>query len=200
MEQNTPPQDSGTNAPATENTGINDATAPDTGVTDTPDASSIEPPPAVTTVATPPPEAPAAKQVEATPPPAPAPVSVTKPVVQEAEVAVEGGITKYADINRVIASVPKAKHAIIHFLTEYAADMAPRRPIPETTGAVYQADLYRALHNLINKEDEHFKPLFTAVLVLGLWRPPGWLPVIGILAAALAVALTLWQAARRGHF
>lgn len=43
-------------------------------------------------------------------------------------------------------------------------------------------------------------PLFTAVLLLGLWRPAGWLPVIGVLAMALAVALVMWQAARRGRF
>jgi hypothetical protein len=43
-------------------------------------------------------------------------------------------------------------------------------------------------------------PLFSAVLLLGLWRPAGWLPVIGVLAMALAVALVMWQAARRGRF
>lgn len=123
-------------------------------------APVIETPPPVQTIATPPPEAPAAKVVA----PA-APVAQVAPVVKESEAASEGGITQYADINRVLSNVPKAKLAIIHFLTEYARDMAPRRPIPETTGAIYQADLYKQLHVLINKEDEHFHPLFTAVLM-----------------------------------
>ena len=74
------------------------------------------------------------------------------------------GITPYADVNRLLAGVPKAKHGIIHFLLEYARDMAPKRPVTPERGGSYQADLYRALHALINKEDEHFRPLFTAVL------------------------------------
>lgn len=127
-------------------------------------APTITTPPPVVTIATPPPEQP---QI-ATPPPSiqSAPVVAVAPVVKESLVVVEaGGVTPYANINRVLAEVPKAKHAIIHFLMEYARDMAPRRPIPEQQGATYQVDLYRQLHSLINKEDEHFRPLFTAVLM-----------------------------------
>lgn len=129
----------------------------------------IETPPPVQTIATPPPEAPAAKIETPPAPPAPvapvAPVAAVKPVVQETPASSEGGLTPYEDINRIVANVPKAKLALIHFLMEYARDMAPRRPIPEAQGAAYQVNLYRQLHVLINKEDEHFRELFTAVLM-----------------------------------
>jgi len=109
------------------------------------------------------------------PPPAPklqpsiaptpdAPKAVVAAVVQELPSSSITGITPHENVNRLLAEVPKSKHGIIHFLVEYARDMAPRRPIPTAEGASYQVNLYRQLHALINKEDEHFRPLFTAVL------------------------------------
>lgn len=40
-------------------------------------------------------------------------------------------------------------------------------------------------------------PLFVAVLVLGLWRPEGWVPVLLVLAGALIIAAASFSAACR---
>lgn len=93
-----------------------------------------------------------------------------KPVVQEptgnlaSPSAALAGPTKYDEVNRLLAGVPKGKLGIIHFLVEYSRDLAPRKPIVDKDGAHMQAQLYTQLTNLINKEDEHFKELFSAVL------------------------------------
>lgn len=116
---------------------------------------------------------PAPKKDDVLPPPAPklqpsiaptpdAPKAAA--VVQELPSSSIAGFTPHENVNRLLAEVPKSKHGIIHFMVEYARDMAPRRPIPANEGAAYQVNLYRQLHALINKEDEHFRPLFTAVL------------------------------------
>lgn len=155
------------NAPAVESVGIADQSGTESGAPDSqPESASAD---ASSPVAAAP--APVVTQSEAPAPvvqaPAPAPVAPpVAPVVQQAAKPSESvdGITPWADVNRLIANVPKAKHAIILFLMEYAQDMAPKRPVTVQAGSNYQANLYRALHTLINKEDEHFRPLFTAVL------------------------------------
>ena len=130
------------------------AQAPVEELAQTPAAPSAAP----VVVSTPPPPAP-------TPKPAPvAPVANVAPVVQESANAGVAGLTKWDNVNALIKDVPAGKLGIIHFLSEYVRDMAPRRPIPEKEGATYQVNLYRQLHTLINREDKYFRPLFTAVL------------------------------------
>ena len=43
-------------------------------------------------------------------------------------------------------------------------------------------------------------PLFSAVLLLGLWRPEGWWPVLAVLLLALATAMATAALARAGRF
>ena len=83
---------------------------------------------------------------QAAPSIAPTPDAPKAGVVQELPSSSIAGITAYENVNRLLAEVPKSKHGIIHFMVEYARDMAPRRPVPD--GAIYQTNLYRQLHAL----------------------------------------------------
>lgn len=114
----------------------------------------------IETVVTP---APVAPKVVTPPPPAPAPVVQTTSAPAQPSSALSGP-TKYEEVNRALAGVPANKLGIIHFLTEYSAAMAPRRPITDKDGSVLQAQLYNQLINLINKEEEHFSQLWSGVL------------------------------------
>jgi hypothetical protein len=148
------------------------------------ETSKIPPPPPVQNVVTPPPEQPV-QQTIATPPPeqpavmlkqAPAPVKPTlvtpppsSPVVQNTQPPAQpstalSGPTKYEEVNRALAGVPTNKLGVIHFLTEYSVAMAPRRPITDKEGSLMQKHLFDAIIGLINKEDEHFTQLWSAVL------------------------------------
>lgn len=170
-----------TNAPDAVNNGIADQSVSNAGA-DASAAASAAVEPGTNTAA---PEsgnaAPETPSEQATPPvvidpPAPAvpvaqpPAPVVKPVVQTTVApaaqpsAALSGPTKYEEVNRALAGVPKGKLGIIHFLTEYSVAMAPRKPITPSEGGHQQAQLYHALINLINKEDEHFKQIFSAVL------------------------------------
>ena len=85
-------------------------------------------------------------------------------VEQKQAAAASTGITRYEDVNRYLADVPKGKHMVVQFMIEYADKMRPKRSISESEGASYQALLAQQLLNLINNEDEYFKPLFSACL------------------------------------
>lgn len=146
-------------APQTQSQPVTDTTAqaPEPVVQETP------PPPTVAAAEIPPPPTVAAAVIP--PPPtvaAPAPVVQASATVQPSSLV--GGITKYEDVNRILAGVPAHKLGIIHFLGEYITAMAPRRPIPEKQGAQFQANLFRHLTALMKNEEEHFQEIFTGVL------------------------------------
>jgi hypothetical protein len=127
------------------------------------DVKDITPPPPQQTVVTPPPSQPVVAKATVVTPPPPAPVVQSTQASAQPSTALSGP-TKYDEVNRALAGVPANKLGIIHFLTEYSAKMAPRRPVTEKDGALMQKQLFDAIISLINKEDEHFTQLWSAVL------------------------------------
>lgn len=113
------------------------------------------------------PAAPAPAPVQA-PAPAPAPqVQVKETAAPKAEAKAAPNafeITGIAAVDRLLKDVPAARLAPIHRLVEYAAAMAPKKPISAEDGARQQAALFKTLQNVINREDEYFRPLFAAIL------------------------------------
>lgn len=111
------------------------------------------------------PAAPAPAPVQA---PAPAPqVQVKETAAPKAEAKVAPNafeITGIAGVDRLLKDVPAARLAPIHRLVEYVAVMAPKKPVTSEDGARQQAALFKTLQNVINREDEYFRPLFAAIL------------------------------------
>lgn len=70
------------------------------------------------------------------------------------------------DLERVLADVPAAFRADITRLVIYCKTMAPGKPVSEKVGAVEQSALYRLIQNIINRQEQYFKPLFTALLLV----------------------------------
>lgn len=70
------------------------------------------------------------------------------------------------EVDALLKDVPLGNCSVILTMVDYIANMTPRRPISAEDGARRQVGLYRAITGMINGEDQHFKPLFTALLKL----------------------------------
>jgi hypothetical protein len=71
-----------------------------------------------------------------------------------------------AKLDKILAKVPAAFSADITRVRLYCQAMAPGLMINDRAGAVEQAALYRSIQNIINRQAEHFQPLFTALLAI----------------------------------
>lgn len=68
------------------------------------------------------------------------------------------------ELKRVLKDVPGAYQGEIMRIQAYVKDMAITRPTNPKVGAGHQVSLYRAVQTLINRQEVHFTPLFTAFL------------------------------------
>lgn len=93
----------------------------------------------------------------------PAPV-VPKAVVVETPVVVESDME--SDLGRILKDVPVAYQVDIQRMKTYVVDMDPKKPIDPKKGAANQAALYRSIQGVINRQEQYFTPLFTAMLRL----------------------------------
>lgn len=93
----------------------------------------------------------------------PAPV-VPKAVVVETPVVVESDME--SDLGRILKDVPAAYQVDIQRMKTYVVDMDPKKPIDPKKGAANQAALYRSIQGVINRQEQYFTPLFTAMLRL----------------------------------
>lgn len=93
----------------------------------------------------------------------PAPI-VPKAVVVETPVVVESDMEQ--DLARILKDVPPAYQVDIQRIKSYVIEMEPKKPIDPKKGAAAQAALYRSIQGIINRQEQHFTPLFTAALRL----------------------------------
>lgn len=99
-------------------------------------------------------------------PQAPAPVAPPKVFVAEAAKPVVANASSAEQLANILKSVPAANQIDINRIQTYLDRMAPKRPIDSKAGSVEQVALYRAVQNIINRQEEFFTPLFSAVLFL----------------------------------
>lgn len=109
--------------------------------------------------------------VVAEPEPTPAPKVETVAAPADSTVVVVDAVTpvaKNAELKNKLASimrtVPETHHGDITRVLAYLEAMAPKRPINPKDGAKEQVALYRSIQNIINRQEEHFTPLFSALL------------------------------------
>lgn len=102
----------------------------------------------------------------AVPKPTVAEASADKVVVEEATVASSGKNELKEQLAKILKSVPDAYHSDIFRIQTYVERMEPNRPITVPAGAKEQVALYRAIQNIINRQDKYFTQLFTAALAI----------------------------------
>ena len=98
--------------------------------------------------------------------PAPAVAVVDKPVVVEATQPVAANATTNEQLDVILKNVPPANQFDIARIRTYLQVMAPRRPVDAKVGVSEQVALYRAIQNIINRQEEYFTQLFTALLFI----------------------------------
>lgn len=66
----------------------------------------------------------------------------------------------------ILKNVPPAYQVDLGRVFTYLERMAPNRPITNADGAKEQVALYKVIQNIINRQEEHFTPLFSALLAI----------------------------------
>lgn len=89
---------------------------------------------------------------------APAGPVVQNTVIENADTDLE------SELARVLKEVPAAHQIEINRIKQYVLDMDPKRPIDGVKGAANQAAFYRMVQGIINRQEQYFTPLFTALL------------------------------------
>lgn len=92
-------------------------------------------------------------------------------VEQGAGVMVASSATAVADplaekLASILSGVPAASQNDITRIRMYCQTMAPKKPVTLRVGAAEQSTLYRSIQNIINRQENYFKELFTALLAI----------------------------------
>ena len=101
-----------------------------------------------------------------------APVSVSMAVehkavvIEEARAVVAENAVTTDQLEKILKDVPAAHQIEINRILMYIGRMGPDRLIDLKAALVEQVALYRAIQNIINRQDTYFTQLFTAVLFL----------------------------------
>ena len=104
--------------------------------------------------------------IEPIAPTPPAAVVVEKAVVVEAAVPVSANASTNEQLAVILKDVPAAHQIDINRIQAYLERMAPKRPIDSKVGVAEQVAMYRAIQNIINRQEEFFTQLFTALLFI----------------------------------
>jgi hypothetical protein len=88
------------------------------------------------------------------------------PVVVEASAPVSENADVTARLALILKDVPGANQTDINRVVMYIERMKPGRPVDAHVGGKEQIALYRSIQNIINRQDDHFTQLFTALLYL----------------------------------
>lgn len=88
------------------------------------------------------------------------------PVVVNAVVPTDPKQSLKDQIAYILRDVPSAYHTDISRVFTYLERMAPTRPISNTDGAKEQVALYKAIQNIVNRQEVYFTQLFTALLAI----------------------------------
>jgi hypothetical protein len=98
--------------------------------------------------------------------PTPAPTQAPKIAVVEAPKPVVANASNAERLAKILSNVPSANQIDISRVQAYIERMSPKRPIDAKVGTAEQVALYRAIQNIVNRQEEFFHPLFTALLFL----------------------------------
>lgn len=93
-------------------------------------------------------------------------VVVDAPVVVEKAVPVPESAATTDTLETILKSVPSTNQTDINRILMYIGRMKPGRPIDSKTGVNEQVALYRSIQNIINRQEDYFTQLFTALLYL----------------------------------
>jgi hypothetical protein len=98
----------------------------------------------------------------------PTAAEVKQTKVKEVEVAQADGFDPMSipAVAKALRPVPEAFRLPIVALKDYFKEMAPGKPVDPGRGGVLSTQLLRTITNVINRNEEHFQPLFTALLRL----------------------------------
>lgn len=91
---------------------------------------------------------------------------VEKPVVVEAAQPVAPNASTNDQLDVILKNVPAAHQVDITRIRTYLQVMAPKRPVDAKVGVNEQVALYRSIQNIINRQEEYFTQLFTALLFI----------------------------------
>jgi hypothetical protein len=100
-----------------------------------------------------------------TPAPAAAPV-VAKAIVVEKSQPAPANATLTEKLGEILKDVPPAHQTDINRVVLYLERMTPKRPIDAKTGIAEQVALYRSIQNIINRQEDYFTQLFSALLFI----------------------------------
>lgn len=97
---------------------------------------------------------------------APPPVVEKTIVIEEASAPRAENAETMASLETILKDVPAAYRTEISRIVTYCQRMAPRHSLDPKAALAEQVALYRAIQNIINRQDVYFTQLFTAVLFL----------------------------------
>lgn len=97
--------------------------------------------------------------------PVAAPVAA-KAIVVEKTQPVAANATLTEKLATILKDVPGAHQTDISRVLTYLERMAPNRPIDTKQGCAEQIALYRAIQNIINRQETYFTQLFSALLFI----------------------------------
>lgn len=89
-----------------------------------------------------------------------------KATVTEAAKPVAANASLTEQLGVILKNVPAAYQTDIARVLAYLERMAPNRPVDAKVGIEEQKALYRSIQNIINRQEEYFTPLFTALLFI----------------------------------
>lgn len=98
--------------------------------------------------------------------PTAAPKAAAKATVVEASKPVAANAPVVEKLASILKNVPPANQIDINRIQIYIEKMAPRRPIDAKVGVAEQVALYRSIQNIINRQEDYFTQLFSALLFL----------------------------------
>ena len=104
--------------------------------------------------------------IEPVAPVAPAAPVVEKAVVVEAAVPVSANASTNEQLASILKDVPVAHQIDISRIQAYLERMAPKRPVDAKTVVNEQVALYRSIQNIVNRQEQYFTQLFTALLFI----------------------------------
>lgn len=85
-------------------------------------------------------------------------VEATQPVVENAPMVDQLAV--------ILKDVPPAHQIDINRIMIYIDRMAPKRAVDQKVGCAEQVALYKSIQTIINRQEEYFTPLFSALLFL----------------------------------
>lgn len=97
---------------------------------------------------------------------APVAPAVEKTVVVEAAVPVAANASTNEQLASILKEVPTAHQIDINRIQAYLERMAPKRPVDGKTVVNEQVALYRSIQNIVNRQEQYFTQLFTALLFI----------------------------------